>query len=87
MGIYYPVIFSLFISTFFSWVTRSFESDVNDQAVEKFDSLTQNAIPYFTLNGDTLIVDGNSKKEKQQIVSYYEQNFYQTIRCSCLPCN
>ena len=57
----------------FSWVTRSFESDVNDQAVEKFDSLTQNAIPYFTLNGDTLIVDGNSKKEKQQIVSYYEQ--------------
>ena len=57
----------------FSWVTRSFESDVNEQAVEKFDSLTQNAIPYFTLNGDTLIVDGNSKKEKQQIVSYYEQ--------------
>ena len=57
----------------FSWVTRSFESDVNDQAVEKFDSLTQNAIPYFTINGDTLIVDGNSKKEKQQIVSYYEQ--------------
>ena len=57
----------------FSWVTRSFESDVNDQAVEKFDSLTQNAIPYFTLDGDTLIVDGNSKKEKQQIVSYYEQ--------------
>ena len=57
----------------FSWVTRSFESDVNDQAVEKFDSLTQNAIPYFTLNGDTLIVDGNSKKEKLQIVSYYEQ--------------
>ena len=57
----------------FSWVTRSFESDVNDQAVEKFDSLTQNAIPYFTLNGDTLIVDGNSKKEKQQIVSFYEQ--------------
>ena len=57
----------------FSWVTRSFESDVNDQAVGKFDSLTQNAIPYFTLNGDTLIVDGNSKKEKQQIVSYYEQ--------------
>ncbi|MEC8286664.1 MAG: protein translocase subunit SecD, partial [Bacteroidota bacterium] len=57
----------------FSWVTRSFESDVKDQAVGKFDSLTQNAIPYFTLNGDTLIVDGNSKKEKQQIVSYYEQ--------------
>ena len=57
----------------FSWVTRSFESDVNDQAAEKFDSLTQNAIPYFTINGDTLIVDGNSKKEKQQIVSYYEQ--------------
>ena len=57
----------------FSWVTRSFESDVNDQAVGKFDSLTQNAIPYFNLNGDTLIVDGNSKKEKQQIVSYYEQ--------------
>ena len=51
----------------FSWVTRSFESDVNDQAVGKFDSLTQNAIPYFTLNGDTLIVDGNSKKEKLQM--------------------
>jgi SecD/SecF fusion protein len=54
----------------FSWVTRSFESDVNQLAEQKYDSLSRESVE-FVINNDTLIIGGD--KEKQQIVSLYEQ--------------
>ena len=54
----------------FSWVTKSFETDIHDLAEQKYDSLSNEAVE-FVINGDTLVIGGD--KEKQQIVSYYEQ--------------
>jgi SecD/SecF fusion protein len=54
----------------FSWVTKSFESNIYDQAELKYDSLSNEAVE-FVINGDTLLIGGD--KEKQQIVSFYEQ--------------
>ena len=55
----------------FSWVTKSFETDIHNLAEQKYDSLSNEAVE-FIINGDTLVIGGD--KEKQQIVSYYEQN-------------
>ena len=54
----------------FSWVTKSFESDIHDLAETKYDSLSNEAVE-FVINGDTLVIGPD--KEKQQIVSFYEQ--------------
>ena len=54
----------------FSWVTKSFETDIYDLAERKYDSLSNEAVE-FVINGDTLVIGGD--KEKQQIVSHYEQ--------------
>ena len=54
----------------FSWVTKSFESDIHDLAEIKYDSLSNEAVE-FVINGDTLVIGPD--KEKQQIVSFYEQ--------------
>ena len=54
----------------FSWVTKSFETDIHDLAEQKYDSLYNEAVE-FVINGDTLVIGAD--KEKQQIVSYYEQ--------------
>ena len=54
----------------FSWVIKSFETEIYDLAEEKYDSL-YNEAGKFVINGDTLILGGD--KEKQKIVSYYEQ--------------
>lgn len=54
----------------FSWVTKSFETDIHDLAEQKYDSLSNEAVE-FVINGDTLVIGGD--KEKQQIVSHYEQ--------------
>jgi SecD/SecF fusion protein len=54
----------------FSWVTKAFETDVHDLAEKKYDSLSNEAVE-FVINGDTLVIGAD--KEKQQIVSYYEQ--------------
>ena len=54
----------------FSWVTKSFESDINQLAEEKYDSLSRESID-FIINNDTLLIGAD--KEKQQIVSFYEQ--------------
>ena len=54
----------------FSWVTKSFETDIYNLAEQKYDSLSNEAVE-FVINGDTLVIGGD--KEKQQIVSYYEQ--------------
>ena len=54
----------------FSWVTKSFETDIYDLAEQKYDSLSNEAVE-FVINGDTLVIGGD--KEKQQIVSHYEQ--------------
>ena len=54
----------------FSWVTKSFETDIHDLAEQKYDSLSNEAVE-FVINGDTLAIGGD--KEKQQIVSHYEQ--------------
>ena len=54
----------------FSWVTKSFESDVRELAEIKYDSIANEAID-FVINDDTLIIGPD--KEKQQIISYYEQ--------------
>ena len=54
----------------FSWVTKSFETDIHDLAEQKYDSLSNEAIE-FVINEDTLVIGAD--KEKQQIVSYYEQ--------------
>ena len=54
----------------FSWVTKSFESDIHDLAEMKYDSLSNEAVE-FVINGDTLVIGPD--KEKQQIVSFYEQ--------------
>ena len=54
----------------FSWVTKSFETDIHDLAEQKYDSLSNEAVE-FVINGDTLVIGAD--KEKQQIVSYYEQ--------------
>ena len=54
----------------FSWVTKSFESDIHDLAEQKYDSLSNEAVE-FVINGDTLVIGAD--KEKQEIVSYYEQ--------------
>ena len=54
----------------FSWVTKSFETEIHDLAEQKYDSLSNEAVE-FVINGDTLVIGGD--KEKQQIVSHYEQ--------------
>ncbi|MBH18903.1 MAG: protein translocase subunit SecDF [Crocinitomicaceae bacterium] len=54
----------------FSWVTKSFESDIHNLAEVKYDSLSNEAVE-FIINEDTLIIGPD--KEKQQIVSFYEQ--------------
>ena len=54
----------------FSWITKSFESDVRELAEIKYDSIANEAID-FVINDDTLIIGPD--KEKQQIISYYEQ--------------
>ena len=54
----------------FSWVTKSFESNISDLAEKKYDSISNEAVN-FVINGDTLII--GSDKEKQQIISFYEQ--------------
>jgi len=54
----------------FSWVTKSFESDIHNLAEMKYDSLSNEAVE-FIINEDTLIIGPD--KEKQQIVSFYEQ--------------
>ena len=54
----------------FSWVTKSFESDIHNLAEMKYDSLSNEAVE-FIINDDTLIIGPD--KEKQQIVSFYEQ--------------
>jgi SecD/SecF fusion protein len=54
----------------FSWVTKSFETDIHDLAEQKYDSLSNEAVE-FVINGDTLVI--GSDKEKQQIISHYEQ--------------
>ena len=54
----------------FSWVTKSFETDIYNLAEKKYDSLSNEAVE-FVINGDTLVIGGD--KEKQKIVSYYEQ--------------
>ena len=54
----------------FSWVIKSFETEIYDLAEEKYDSL-YNEAGKFIINGDTLILGGD--KEKQKIVSYFEQ--------------
>ena len=54
----------------FSWVTKSFESDIHDLAEMKYDSLSNEAVE-FVINGDTLVIGPD--KEKQQIISFYEQ--------------
>ena len=54
----------------FSWVTKSFETDIHDLAEQKYDSLSNEAVE-FVINGDTLVIGAD--KEKQQIVSHYEQ--------------
>ena len=54
----------------FSWITKSFESEVQELAEKKYDSLSREAID-FVINGDTLLIGG--QKEKQEIVSFYEQ--------------
>ena len=54
----------------FSWVTKSFETDIHDLAEQKYDSLSNEAVE-FVINGDTLVIGAD--KEKQQIISYYEQ--------------
>ena len=54
----------------FSWVTKAFETDIHDLAEQKYDSLSNEAVE-FVINGDTLVIGPD--KEKQQIVSYYEQ--------------
>ena len=54
----------------FSWVTQSFESDIHPLAETKYDSLSNEAVE-FVINGDTLVIGPD--KEKQQIVSFYEQ--------------
>ena len=54
----------------FSWVTKSFESDIHDLAESKYDSLS-NEVVEFVINGDTLVIGPD--KENQQIISFYEQ--------------
>ena len=54
----------------FSWVTKSFESNISDLAEKKYDSISNEAVN-FVINGDTLII--GSDKQKQQIISFYEQ--------------
>ena len=44
----------------FSWVTKSFESDIRDLAETKYDSIANEAIE-FTINDDTLII-GSDKE-------------------------
>ena len=61
----------------FSWVTKSFETDIYNLAEQKYDSLSNEAVE-FIINGDTLVIGGD--KEKQQIVSYYEQNLLEENR-------
>ena len=61
----------------FSWVTKSFETDIHNLAEQKYDSLSNEAVE-FIINGDTLVIGGD--KEKQQIVSYYEQNLLEENR-------
>ena len=61
----------------FSWVTKSFETDIHNLAEKKYDSLSNEAVE-FIINGDTLVIGGD--KEKQQIVSYYEQNLLEENR-------
>ena len=47
----------------FSWVTKSFESDIHNLAEMKYDSLSNEAVE-FIINDDTLIIGPD--KEKQQ---------------------
>ena len=54
----------------FSWVTKSFESDITEIAEQKYDSLSRESID-FVINNDTLLIGPD--KEKQQIISFYEQ--------------
>jgi len=54
----------------FSWVTKSFESDITELAEQKYDSLSRESID-FVINNDTLLIGPD--KEKQQIISFYEQ--------------
>ena len=39
----------------FSWVTKSFESNISDLAEKKYDSISNEAVN-FVINGDTLII-------------------------------
>ena len=69
----------------FSWVTKSFESDIHDLAETKYDSLSNEAVE-FVINGDTLVIGPD--KEKQQIVSSTNKNFLaEKSRSTYLPCN
>jgi SecD/SecF fusion protein len=61
----------------FSWVTKSFETDIHDLAEQKYDSLSNEAVE-FVINGDTLVIGAD--KEKQQIVSHYEQKLLEENR-------
>ena len=76
MGIHNPIIFSLFISTFFfSWVTRSFESNVNEMANSKYDSIVDNNFIFtdIKVNGKDSTVEVGSEKVKQLVINHYEQ--------------
>ena len=70
MGFYILLFIACLYQLSFSWVTKSFESDIRDLAEIKYDSIANEAIE-FTINDDTLII--GSDKEKQQIISYFEQ--------------
>ena len=63
----------MFVSTFFSWVTKSFESDIHELAETKYDSIANEAIE-FTINDDTLII--GSDKEKQKLFLTSNNNFF-----------
>ena len=56
----------------FSWVTRAFETDIHQLAEEKYDSLAREAIEFIHPETNETLIIGNDK-EKQQIISYYEQ--------------
>ena len=63
----------------FSWVTGSFESNVNDAAIKKYDSVllanpNEEIIFKNDINEEKLIIgEATSEKEKQKIIAHYEQ--------------
>ena len=59
----------------FSWVTRSFESNVNEMANSKYDSIVDNNFIFtdIKVNGKDSTVEVGSEKVKQLVINHYEQ--------------